>query len=181
MRSLLPLLRGRHARGVERARKARQRAAARAVVARACNLESLEGRVLLSTATIGVNATQNVHAISPLIYGTNTATTATIQDLGLTGARDGGNASDTYWQLNATNHGSDWYYESIGNGGTNGSDMDTYINNAKAGGATPQMTVDIMGYAAKTGSGGALLGSYPTAVYGAQQQTDPYHSEFGNG
>ena len=46
-------------------------------------LESLEDRVLMA-ATITVNATANVHAIDPIIYGTAFATTAQLPDLNLT-------------------------------------------------------------------------------------------------
>ncbi len=69
-------------------------------------LERLENR--LAPAVVTVNATANVHAINPLIYGAAYATTTQLSDLNLTTNRLCGNASDTYnWQINATNHGSD--------------------------------------------------------------------------
>jgi hypothetical protein len=144
-------------------------------------LETLEERAVPAT-TIGVNATANVHPISPLIYGAAYASTAQIQDLNLTINRDGGNASDTYnWQADATNHGSDWYYESISSGSGNGQGMDSFVSQAKAGGAAPDLTLDIMPYAANLNSSRNPLGSYPTSVYGPQQSTDPWWPSFGNG
>jgi hypothetical protein len=145
-------------------------------------VEQLEDR-LVPANTINVNATSNLQAIDPNIYGAAYATTAQLADLNLTVNRDGGNASDTYnWQQDATNHGSDWYFESIASGSGNGQGMDSFVSDTKAGGAQPDLTVDIMPYAAKLASDGSLLGSYPVSVYGAQQRVDsPYHSEFGNG
>jgi hypothetical protein len=144
-------------------------------------LESLEERAV-PAMTIGVNATANVHPISPLIYGAAYASTAQVQDLNLTINRDGGNASDTYnWQADATNHGSDWYYESLSSGSGNGQGMDSFVSQAKAGGAAPDLTLDIMPYAANLNSSRNPLGSYPTSVYGAQQSTDPWWPSFGNG
>src|SRR5262249_34506531 len=59
--------------------------------------------------------------------------------------------------------------------------MDSFVSQALAGGAAPDLTLDIMPYAAKLGSGGSILGSYPVSVYGSQQYADPYNSNWGNG
>jgi hypothetical protein len=144
-------------------------------------LEILEDRCLLSV-TISVDAAANVHAINPNIYGAAYATTAQLSDLNLTVNRDGGNASDTYnWQADATNHGSDWYFESIASGSGNGQGMDAFVNQSKAGGAQSDLTLDILPYAASLGSGRSDLGSFPVSTYGPQQAADPYNANFGNG
>src|SRR5262249_51794711 len=79
--------------------------------ARLC-LEDLESR--LAPAVVGVNATANVHAIDPNVYGAAFASTTQISDLRLSLNRNGGNASDTYsLAQDATNHASDWFFESI--------------------------------------------------------------------
>ena len=57
-------------------------------------VEMLESR--LAPAVIGVDATANVHAIDPNIYGTAFATAAQLSDLNIPLNRNGGNASDTY-------------------------------------------------------------------------------------
>ena len=63
---------------------------------------------------ISVNATANRHAISPLIYGINFGTTATIKDLRITVNRSGGNSASGYnWRLDARSAGRDWYFESL--------------------------------------------------------------------
>src|SRR5205085_9933766 len=81
-------------------------------------VERLESRAL-PAVTIGVNAALDQHAINPLIYGTAFATTAQLADLNSPYNRSGGNAETTYnWQANATNHASDWYFESLPENGT---------------------------------------------------------------
>jgi len=104
-------------------------AAARARQLRAwLRLEVLESR-LTPSATVTVNAAANVHAIDPDIYGAAFATTAQLSDLNLTINREGGNASDTYdWQVDDSNHASDWYYESISSGSGNGQSMDAFVS-----------------------------------------------------
>jgi hypothetical protein len=144
-------------------------------------LEALEERTLLSV-TIGVDAAANVHAISPLIYGAAFASTAQLSDLNLTINRNGGNASDTYsFQQDATNHGSDWFFESIPSGSGNGQGMDSWISATKAGGAQPSVTLNLFDWAAKVGANRSNLGSFSVAKYGPQQSTDPWNSNWGNG
>src|SRR5947209_17393872 len=97
-------------------------------------LESLEPRV--APAVVGVDANANVHAIDPNIYGSAFASTAQLADLRLPLNRNGGNASDTYsLAQDATNHASDWFFESIPLGSGNGQGMDSFISATKAGGA----------------------------------------------
>src|SRR5262245_50314767 len=99
-------------------------------------LDVLESR--LAPAVVGVDAAANVHAIDPNVYGAAFASTAQISDLRLPLNRNGGNASDTYsLAQDATNHASDWYFESIASGSGNGQGMDSWISNTRAGGAQP--------------------------------------------
>jgi hypothetical protein len=143
-------------------------------------LEALESR--LAPATVGVNATANVHAIDPNVYGSAFASTAQLSDLRLPLNRNGGNASDTYsLAQDATNHGSDWYFESIASGSGNGQGIDSWINATKSGGAQPSITLNLFDWAAKLGANRSILGSFSVAKYGPQQQTDPYNSNWGNG
>src|SRR6516225_5132059 len=142
-------------------------------------VELLEDRVVPSTVTIDANA--NVHAIDPNIYGTAFGTTAQLSDLNVLLNRDGGNASDTYsYTQDATNHGSDWYFESIASGTGNGQGMDSFVTTSQSGGANPSIALNLFDWAAKLGSGGSNLGSFSVAKYGAQQATDPYNSNWGN-
>src|SRR5437870_9566404 len=123
-------------------------------------LEILEDRCLL--ATVAVNAAANVHAIDPNIYGTAFASTAQLADLNVPLNRDGGNASDTYsFAQDATNHGSDWYFESITSGSGNGQGMDDFVSGAQAGGAKSSITLNLFDWAAKLSTNRSNLGSFP--------------------
>src|SRR5262245_19636394 len=142
--------------------------------------EDLEAR--LAPATVAVNATANVHAIDSNVYGTAFATTAQLADLNLPLNRNGGNASDTYsFAQDATNHGSDWFFESIASGTGNGQGMDSWISDTKAGGAQPSITLNLFDWAAKLGANRSILGTFYVAKYGAQQSTDPFRPDLGNG
>src|SRR5438105_10868662 len=115
-------------------------------------LETLEDRCLLS-ALVSVDAAANVHAIDPNIYGTAFASTAQLSDLNVPLNRDGGNASDTYsFAQDATNHGNDWFFESIASGSGNGQGMDSFVSSTQAGGAQPSLTLNLFDWAAKLGA-----------------------------
>src|SRR5262249_20952351 len=148
---------------------------------RRLQLDALEDRCLFSV-TIGIDAAANVHSIDPNIYGTAFASTAQLSDLNLPLNRDGGNASDTYsFQEDATNHGSDWFFESIASGTGNGQGMDAFFSGTRAGGARASITLNLFDWAAKLGAGRSNLGSFSVAKYGPQQSADPYNSNWGNG
>src|SRR5262249_52402408 len=142
-------------------------------------MEPLEPR--LAPAVVDVNAAANVHAIDPNVYGSAFASTAQPADLALPLNRNGGNASDTYsYQQDATNRGSDWFFESIKAGNGNGQGMDSWINETRAGGAQPSVTLNLFDWAARNAVS-STLGSFPVNVYGAQQAVDPWNTNLGNG
>src|SRR5579872_1535522 len=63
--------------------------------------------------TIHVDASQDRHAISPLIYGVNFATPEQLRLLNSPINRSGGNATTRYnWKQNCTNSGNDWFFMS---------------------------------------------------------------------
>src|SRR5438046_1168244 len=96
-------------------------------------VEALESRVV--PALVSVDAGASVHAIDPNVYGSAFASTAQLADLRIPINRDGGNASDTYsFAQDATNHGNDWFFESIASGSGNGQGMDDFVNSTQAGG-----------------------------------------------
>src|SRR5207248_3901466 len=137
---------------------------------------------LAPSVTVAIDAAAGVHPIDPNVYGTAFATPAQLSDLNSPLDRDGGNASDTYGFANdATNHGSDWYFESIASGSGNGQGMDSFVSDTRSGGARPSITVNMFDWAAKLGGNRSILGAFPVSAYGAQQQTDPYNSNWGNG
>jgi len=70
-----------------------------------------------------------------------------LQDLNAPLHRSGGNAETRYnWQLNATSHAADWYFESIADANTVGGDGDDFIQESKNGGAQAMLTIPIIGW-----------------------------------
>src|SRR5262245_40688916 len=121
-------------------------------------LGRLEAR--LAPAVVTVDATANVHTIDPNIYGSAFATTAQLADLRLPINRNGGNASDTYsFAQDATNHGSDWFFESIASGSGNGQGTDAWIAVTKPGGAQPSLTLNLFDWAASPPTATSLAAS----------------------
>jgi hypothetical protein len=134
--------------------------------------------------SISVDAQANRRAISPLIYGVAFASSSSVlQDLNAPLHRSGGNGETTYnWQINAWNHAADWYFESIADSpSTAGADGDSFIQESQSGGAQAMLTIPMIGWVAKLGSGRSILASYNTNKYGTQTATDPYLSTAGNG
>lgn len=133
--------------------------------------------------TINVDAAANRHPISPNIYGVAFASTSELQALNAPLNRSGGNAETRYnWQANASNRAADYFFESIAyDSATAGEWADTFVANTKAAGAQPFLTVPMIGWVAKLGANRGKLASFSVAKYGAQQYTDPYFPDAGNG
>jgi len=138
-----------------------------------------------AAVSVTVDASANRHAISPNIYGFAFATTQDLAITNFTMNRSGGNGTSTYnWQINAANHASDWYFESILDPPeTAGYDGDNFITQTRAGNANanPMLTIPMINYLATLGSGGAMKWSFSIAKYGAQTGSDPYQADAGNG
>lgn len=137
-----------------------------------------------ANVTVQVDAASGRHAISPLIYGVAFAPSSNVLwDLNVPLHRSGGNATTRYnWQLNATSHASDWYFESLPEtSSAPGGDGDDFIQESKGGGAQAMLTIPIIGWVAKLGPNRAGLASFSVAKYGAQTATDPWWPDAGNG
>ena len=137
-----------------------------------------------SSVTVSLNATANRHLISPLIYGVAFATSNQLADLNSPVNRSGGNGETRYnWQVNAHNHGADWYFESIADSSSApGADGDDFVSQSRAGNAEPMLTVPMIGWAPKLGSNRGKLASYSISKYGAQTGNDgQWFADAGNG
>ncbi|WP_321814861.1 MULTISPECIES: glycoside hydrolase family 44 protein [unclassified Paraburkholderia] len=124
---------------------------------------------------ISVDAAANRHAISPLIYGINFGTTATLRDLRVPINRSGGNSASAYnWRLDARNAGKDWYFESVAANPNDINDQygDRFVTLSQAGGATPIITIPMLGRVAKLGPQRQTLASFSIAKYGTQPNHD---------
>ncbi len=140
---------------------------------------------------VSVDATANVHAISPLIYGVSSGTTAQLAvhvagyPAGINAPLNrygGDNATRYNWRLNADNKANDYYYESIGDASSvAGERGDTIMSNSKAAGSQAMITIPMIPWVAKLGANRGKLDSFSVAKYGAQRAVDPYWSDAGNG
>ncbi len=134
---------------------------------------------------LSVNAGANRHAISPDIYGMNYLDEALAAELRLPVRRWGGNAATRYnWQNDTANRASDWYFLNMPENNSNpgalpdGSTADGFVEQNQRTGTRSLLTVPLIGYTPKART---VACGFSVAKYGAQQQTDPYHPDCGNG
>lgn len=110
-----------------------------------------------------IRSDQDVRAISPLIYGTNsTRDLATNRQSAI---RLGGNRWTAYnWENNASNAGSDWCYQNDGylsSSNTPGAAITPTMDQARTAGATLVVTVPIVDYVAADKLGGCDVRNTP--------------------
>src|SRR5258708_18089036 len=100
-------------------------------------------RAQTTAISVNIDANVNRHPINPLIYGLAFASPSILSDLNCPLNRSGGNAATQYnWQLNASNRGNDWYYQSIAeSSATAGDSGDQFITDSKASGAQAMLTI----------------------------------------
>ncbi len=135
--------------------------------------------------TVTVDAARDRHPIDPRIYGVSFADSAAdLASLGALVHRSGGNSETRYnWQINAHNHASDWYFESLPDSpATPGAAGDDHVTVSKAGGSEAILTLPMIGWAPRLGPGRGRLASYSIAKYGAQRDSDKqWFPDAGNG
>ena len=132
-----------------------------------------------------VNLAATTHTISEDIYGINFGDEALMNSLGSTVRRWGGNAVTRYnWQLDVSHRASDWYFLNYPNQGINvanlphGSSSDQFVQTNRAAGVNTIMTIPTIGWTAKSRDFDC---GFSVAKYGAQQATEPYNPDCGNG
>jgi hypothetical protein len=118
--------------------------------------------VVGEAAVIRVDTSQNVHPISPLIYGMNQAPKEHLEALGIKLNRWGGNPSTRYnWKLgNAWNAGRDYFYRNGDYGYTGSSASDDFVTETLAAGADALVTLPTLGWVAKNNDANTC--SFPT-------------------
>jgi hypothetical protein len=132
---------------------------------------------------VTVDVLTDRHPISPYVYGgAYPQTASTITDSGLSVVRWGGNATSTYnWQTQTDNADNDWYFEDFNYTEIGDSDSSKFIQDVKAAGGNPLMTMVMLPWVAKTAENNNGHWSFSVAKYGAQCGTDPYNSDAGDG
>jgi hypothetical protein len=149
----------------------------------ACLL-SLPALAQNAAVTINVDANADRHAIHPEIYGVAFATPDQLADLNAPINRSGGNATSSYnWQINASNRGFDWYFESVAESSdTAGESGDSFIANSRSAGAEPMLTIPMLDWVARLGSSRAKLAGFSQGKYGVQTGNDAqWFPDAGNG
>ncbi|MBI1742815.1 glycoside hydrolase family 44 protein [Candidatus Acetothermia bacterium] len=145
--------------------------------------------ILVPTAapgpTLQISPQLDRHAISPYIYGMNFADETFAQELKLPVNRFGGNATTRYnWQNDTSNHASDWYFENIPEANSNPgalpneSTTDRFVDQDRRTQTQTIMTLPLIGWTPKSR---AIACGFSVAKYGAQQSTDPWQPDCGNG
>ena len=136
------------------------------------------------TVSVRVDAQASRRRISPLIYGVNWGSTQQLDELNAPLNRHGGNATSRYnWQLNASNRGRDWYFQSTPwPDATPGEAADSFVRESRAARAEPMLTIPTLGWAARLGPERTKLASFSIAKYGAQADHDArWFPDAGNG
>jgi hypothetical protein len=126
--------------------------------------------------TVSVDPAAGRRAVSPLVFGVNFASRATLNRMSYTANRWGGNASTRYsWLDDTSNRASDWFFFNIPEDNPNPaalpdrSSADLFVDDTRAAGAEPLLTVPMIGWTPKDR---ARRWGYSVAKYGAQQQTE---------
>lgn len=137
---------------------------------------------------LSVNAAAGQHAISPDIYGLNFPDQNLAADIDLPLARWGGNATTRYnWQLDISNHASDWFFENIDNANAqpaqlpNGSSSDQFIDQNRAVGSDGLITLPLIGWTPKGPRNASPRNcGFSTGLFSSQQAIAP-DAPCGNG
>jgi hypothetical protein len=131
---------------------------------------------LPADVTVSVDPGADRRAVSPSIFGVNFASRATLSRMRYTVNRWGGNSTTRYsWVDDTSNRASDWFFFNIPEDNANpgalpdGSATDVFVDDARAAGADPLLTVPMIGWTPKDR---AKRWGYSVAKYGAQQQTE---------
>lgn len=124
------------------------------------------------------------HDISRDIYGMNFADEALANALRLPVRRWGGNATTRYnYALDETNRGSDWFFENVPGSADpaqlpNGSETDVFVDQDRRTGTRSILSVPLIGWVPKARD---FTCGFSVSKYGAQQQTDQFRPDCGNG
>jgi hypothetical protein len=129
---------------------------------------------------LSIDAANDVHPISPYIYGMNFASADVAAAVRLPVRRWGGNSTSRFnWQIDVHNTGSDWYFENIPD--APGSIYNT-VNQDQSTASKTILTMPLMGWTPKARpSGHPYDCGFKVSVYGRQDSVDPWDTDCGNG
>lgn len=129
-----------------------------------------------AAVSVTIDPAASRRPVSRLVYGVNFASPSALQRVHYTVQRWGGNSTTRYsWIDDTSNHASDWFFYTVPEDNPapqnlpNGSTTDHFIDDARAAGAEPLITVPLIGWTPKDRS---RRWGFSVAKYGAQQQTE---------
>jgi hypothetical protein len=132
-----------------------------------------------------VSAGRTVGSVNQEIFGVNFADAPMLATGLYTANRWGGNAVTRYsWDLDSQNHAADWFFENIANDVANvhnlpnGSSSDAFVDVTLKAGARTVLTLPTIGWSPVDR---VRRCGFSVAKYGAQQQTDQWAPDCGNG
>lgn len=139
-----------------------------------------------SGPALRIDAGADRRAINPYIYGMNFASAEMAAELRLPLNRWGGNSTTRYnWQIDVSNRAADWFFENIPNDVADvsrlplGSSADVFVRDNEAANTESAITLPLIGWTPKDRVYATC--GFSVALYGAQQSTDPYKADCGNG
>jgi glycosyl hydrolase family 44 len=137
--------------------------------------------VVVSGPSLTVDLSQGRHRINPDIYGMNFAPQRLAKTLHLTADRWGGNSTSRYNYRNHTyNTGADYYFENIVDGSHD--TLESFVRRDLTHGTQPVVTVPMLGWVAKKSPAQHPFAcAFKVSKYGAQQSTDYWDPNCGNG
>ncbi len=144
----------------------------------------------VAAVTVNVDTGADVRPFSPLIFGVNYGDDARNEQIGYPLRRWGGNSTTRYnWQVDVHSTAMDWYFENIP-GATDrsqvppqGNAADAFIGAARGYGADVLLTIPTIGWTPRADSplNHPYFAGFSVAKYGAQQSTDPWDPDAGDG
>ncbi|MEP7042098.1 MAG: glycoside hydrolase family 44 protein [Dokdonella sp.] len=143
-----------------------------------------------SAIAISVDASNLGRPLSPLIFGVAFGDAARNAQIGYTLQRWGGNSVTRYnWQVDVHNTANDYFYENIPDSDDRtqvppiGNSADAFVAAARAAGSDALMTIPTIGWTPRADSpmNHPYFAGFSVNKYGAQQATDLYDPDAGNG
>ncbi|MEO7433632.1 MAG: glycoside hydrolase family 44 protein [Dokdonella sp.] len=144
----------------------------------------------VAAIAVAVDTAANVHAFSPLIFGVAFGDQTRNAQMGYTLQRWGGNSVTRYnWQVDVHNTASDYYYENIPGASDRthvpplGNAADAFVGAARSAGSDVLLTIPTIGWTPRADSPlqHPYFAGFSVMRYGAQQSTDFYDPDAGNG
>ena len=139
---------------------------------------------------VEIDTSAQVRAFSPLIFGVAFGDDARFGEIGYPLRRWGGNSVTRYnWQVDVSSTAADWYFENIPGSRDRttvpplGNAADGFVAATRAAGADVLLTIPTIGWTPRADSplDHPYFAGFSVAKYGAQQSTDPWDPDAGNG